>query len=761
MGGGRESAVKIGKLSAFSLAVILLLLGSYAQGQEGAAIKQIDILGSRRVDEGTIRFKLKTKVGEPFSVERLREDVKALYKLGFYDDISVESETFEGGLKLTFVFKEKPAIRSVRFQGNKGVKTEKLKEKIDLAEGGIASSAALSQNSERLRLFYEEEGYYLAKVEPVVERVSEREADVIFRIQEGEKFKLGEIRIVGAKGLKEKAIKKKMATKERYLLFFGGTLKREELKRDMDRIRAFYLDNGYLDIKVEEPQIALDLKRKRLVVSIRVEEGPQYKLGEVKVSGNTVFSTEEVLKALSIRARGIFSREVLQADLLRLTDRYAERGYLFADIAPNIKVDRERQVVDITLEVNEGRQAFVERIEISGNTRTRDKVIRREIYLVEGDVFNSRFLALSQRNLNNLGFFEDVRVETKRGSDPDKVRVEVTVKERPTGTFAIGGGFSSAEGLIFVTSLSQANLFGFGQRVALSAQLGTRINRYNFRFADPHILDTDNSLDLSLFNTRRSFREFVGFDEDAKGGSVGIGRRLYERIFGVLSYRYEDVKVFNLETNAPTEVRLQEGKSTTSSVGLSFTRDTRDNPMDPTRGLRLAASTEVAGGALGGDNFFTKYSGEASYFHLLFWKFIGHLRGNITLLEPFGGRELPIQEKIFLGGPNTIRGFRNFSISPIDPETGGRLGGSKAFFTNAELIFPITALSFLDMKGVVFFDAGNVFDDDLRLSFRTSAGLGVRLRTPLAPIRVEWGYNLSPKPGESSSQFHFTVGTAF
>lgn len=757
-----EAMRKLARLCALSWAVFCIIpVWARVYGQEEAIVKQIDIIGSRRVEEGTIRFKLKTRVGEAFSVETLREDVKALYKLGFYDDIAVESEPFEGGLRLVFVFREKPTIRAVRVQGNKKIKTQKIREKIDLVEGGIVSPLALAQNAERIRLLYEDEEYYLARVEHSVQKVSEQAVDVTFKIEEGPKLKVKEIRVVGAKGLKEKQIKKRMATKERFLLFFGGTLKREELKRDLDRIKAFYMDNGYLDVKVEEPKIELDAAKNGLRVVLRVEEGPQFRLGEVSVSGNTLFSSEQILGALRLKKGAIFSREALQAEILQLTDAYATRGYLFADIVPNIKVDRERRVVDLSLEIEEGRQAFVERIEISGNTKTRDKVIRREIPLIEGDVFNSQLLQLSRANLERLGFFEEVKVETKGGSAPDKVRVEVAVKERPTGAFTFGGGYSSVDGPLLTGSVSQANLFGRGQGLFLQAQIGGRANRYNIRFSDPHILDTDNSFDISLFNLRRSFKTFQGFDEDTIGGSIGVGRRLYEQIFGTLGYRYESVKIFNFQPNAPLEVVLQEGKSITSAVALGLRRDTRNNPLDPTRGLRLSGLFEVAGGLLGGENYFTRYLAEASYYRPLFWKVTGHVRGQITLVDSFGGRVIPVQERVFYGGPNTIRGFENFTVSPRDPATGGLLGGNKGFFVNNELIIPLYAP--FNVKGVIFFDIGNAYaeGEPFFSSIRTSVGVGTRFRTPVGPIRVEWGINLSPEPGEKKTQFHFTVGSFF
>lgn len=748
------------------LLFVLLLLGVRAAAQQEPIVKQIDIRGARRVDESTIRFKLKTQVGEPYSPGKVREDIRAIYALGFFDDVAVEADVFEGGLKLTYVLTEKPSIRHIRIEGSQALKEKKIREKIDLAEGAIIAPGALQQNAERIRLLYEEEGYVLAKVEPSIDRVSEREVDVLFRIQEGEKFNVRQIHIISTKGLKESQVKKVMETKPLFLFFFGGTLKREELQRDLDRIKAFYLDNGYLNIKVEEPQVEYDAPRRAIRITIRVDEGPQFKVSEVSVTGNTVFSREEILQDLALKPGGVFSRETLQKDILALTDRYSERGYLFVDVAPVTRVRAEERLVDISLELTEGRQAFVERINISGNLRTRDKVVRRDLLLVEGDVYNSRLLQKSRQNLVNTGFFDEVKVDTKRGSADDKVDIDVELKERPTGTFTIGGGFSSLDGPLFVVGLAQTNFFGLGQRASLNGQFGTRAARFNLQFSDPHVLDSDYSAAVNVFSERRNFRTFQGFNEDRRGGTLTVGHPLFEAVAGALTYRYEQVKIFDLESNAPfliqRQIAQQGERTTTSSMALGLSRDTRDNPLDPSRGLRLNTFYEYAGGVLDADNDFTKTGFEFGYFHPIIGKVIGHVRGSIQYGDGYGRTKiLPVQERFFLGGTNTIRGFRNFTVSPRDSQTEGLTGGNKAFFAQNEVIFPL--YNPINLKGVVFFDAGNVFAENqpFEATFRTGAGVGVRFTTPIGPVRVEYGFNLSPKSGERRTELHFAVGTFF
>jgi len=756
-------------LAASSLVLFLALAFGNAYGQEQTQVKQLDIKGSRKIDEATIRFKLKTRVGEPFSLEKIREDVKTVYRLGFYDDVAVDAEVFEGGLKITFILTEKPTIREVKIRGNKQITTDKIKEKLALAEGGVFSPQAVTANADKVRLFYEEEGYYQAKVLPQIDKTAEGEIAVTFQIDEGGKFETSTIRILGAKGLSEQEIKARMATRELFLFFFFGTLKRDELQRDLDRIKAFYLDNGYLDIKVGEPEIRVVEAKRTLEISIRVEEGPRYRVGEVRVTGNTVFSTEEVLKPLQIARQGIFSREVLQRDMLTLTDRYSERGYLFADIAPTINTDRESHIVDVGLEISEGKQAFLERIEISGNTKTRDKVIRREIPLIEGDLYNSRLLSRGRQNLNNLGYFEDVKIETRRGTSEDRVDIDVAVKEKPTGSFSIGGGFSSIDGVMGSGSITQDNFLGLGQRVSLSAQLGVRASRFVVNFFDPHILDTGTSLDVSLFNQRLLFNEQVGYDQDIKGGSIALGRRLYKQLFGTLGYRWETNRIFNLIATAPQLIKDQEGTNTTGRVSFGLSLDLRDNPRDPTRGFSGAATYQIAGTFLGGENKFQRLNLDLGYYHPLIWKLVGHVRGNLIVAEPYGGKDLPVQERIYLGGTNTVRGFKTFTLSPkvavLNPVTGTttdeRIGGNKAIYFNNEVMFPIYEP--LGLRGLLFFDAGNVWtkDESLSLDLRPTAGGGVRVATPFGLVRVELGLNLDKRAGESSSAVHLTVGSIF
>ena len=746
---------------------LLVVLPVLAGAQSQPLITQIDVEGARKVEEATVRFKLKSRVGDPYSPEVVREDLKALYALGYFEDIVVQAAVFEGGLRLIVQLHEKPSIQRIRLVGSRKLAEDKIKAKIDLVEGAIVPPGALVKNAEKIRLFYEEEGYYQVQITGREERLSPTETAVTFTIVEGEKFDVGEIKIVGNSVLKEKDIKGKLQTSEVFLFFFGGTLKREELHRDLDRIRAYYLDNGFLDIVVDEPDIQIDERRKRLRVVIRVQEGIQYRIGELTIKGVTLFPEAELRAGLRSQAGGIFSREGLQRDVVAITDRYAERGYLFADVAPVTDVQREQGTASISLEITEGRQAFINRIEIAGNVRTRDKVIRREIRLVEGDVFSSERLQASRRAMEGLNFFEEVKLDTRRTAEADKVTLSVDVKEKATGAFSLGGGFSSVDGVMGVASISQSNLFGLGKRIALSGQLGVNANRLNFVYTDPYFLDTNFLTEARAYNNDNRYQDSIGYDNQTVGASLTVGHRLFEEVIGSLTYYYEWIDIYNVLPTVSPLILRQVGVSETSGLTAVVARDTRDSAVEPTRGTRTRLQGTYAGGFLGAENNFTKGIAEASWYFPLSWRLVGHVRGLVEYGDSYSDTPfLPLQERFYLGGANTVRGFKNFTISPKDPlGTSTYTGGNKAFFGNLELIFPI--MEQMRMRGVAFFDFGNSLDE--RNSFgdlfstqpRMGAGLGVRFQSPLGAIRLEYGYNLDRREGEKRGVLHFTAGSTF
>ena len=756
-----------------------------ASAQDQPTVTQIDIRGARKVEEATVRFKLKSRVGDPYSPETVREDIKALYSLGYFEDIVVQADIFEGGLKLIFVLHEKPSIQTLRVVGNREIATDKILGKIDLVEGAIIPPGALLKNSEKIRLFYEEESYFRARVDATEERISPTEVAVTFTVFEGNKYDVTDIKIEGAHALKPKDVKSKMQTEPVFLFWFGGTLKREELNRDLDRIRAYYLDNGYLDIAVEEPKIEMDDQRHRITIVIRLEEGTQYRIAELNVKGNALFPESNIRTLIQSKVGGVFSREVMQKDVTAVTDAYAEFGYLFAVVDPVVDIQRDKSTAQVSFEITEGRQAFINRIDIAGNTRTRDKVLRREIPLVEGGVFNNRYLQIAKKNLEALGFFEEVKLDTKRTSTPDQVDVLVDVKEKATGAFTIGAGYSSTDGVMGVASISQGNLFGTGRAMSISGSLAQNANRAVFNYVDPHFWDSNYRTTFKAYYTATNYDESttaVTYNSDTVGTLVGVSHLLFERVFGDLSYVLEQVKLFDVTASAPTAVIEQSlvngGLSVTSEFIAALVRDTRDSFTEATRGTRVSLTGTYAGGpfAVGSyPNNFYKLIGEYSQYWPLPWmsslpwlaevKFTGHLRGSMMYGDSFSSTpELPAQERFYLGGQSTVRGFKNFTLGPKDAN-GGYTGGNKAWFTNAEMYFPISEAA--KLRGVIFFDTGqnlnetSSFDQLFSTKPGMGAGMGLRFNSPLGNIALDWGFNLSPQPGQKTQVLYFSAGQSF
>jgi outer membrane protein insertion porin family len=726
--------------------------------QQLPIVTEIEIKGLKRIEKGSILTKISQKIGEPLSTDKTASDIKTIYKMGYFDDVKVEIEPFEGGIKVIYVVKEKPTIISIQFSGNKKFEDSTLKEKITLTTGAIADITLINDNAIKLRKFYEEEGYYLAKVYPILRTIKEGEISVTYQIEEGDKVKIKRINIHGNKALSEGKIKKVMKTKERGLFSFvlgTGFYKKEEISADIERIKDLYHNNGFIKVTVAEPEIKLSDDKKSMFITINISEGEQYKVSSVNISGNKAFSVEEIKKRIKILPKTIFNKEILKKDITAITDLYSNNGYALVSVYPDLTPDENTKETTIVYRIEEGDKYFIGRIEISGNTKTRDKVIRREVRVDEGDVFDASALKRSYERINNLQFFEAVELTPK--PDPDKkiVDLDIKVKEKPTGFLSIGGGYSSVDKFIAMADITQANLFGKGQYIKLRGELGGRSSFYEISFRDPYFMDKPLSFGASIYNTTR---KYANFDRKSSGFEISFGKNFWEYWGASISYNYEKTTISNIETGASNIVREQEGTRTTSSISLSFGRDSRDNIIDPLSGSKNVIYTTFAG--LGGTNAFYKINLDSGWYFPLFDVTTIHLRGRVGYATGLFGKNLPLYERYYVGGIYTVRGLNYGDAGPKDINDEP-IGGTKQLILNAEYIFPIA--SELKLKGILFFDAGRsygageTFGSDLRYT----AGTGIRWISPMGPIRVEWGYNLDKRAGEPSSKVEFTFGTFF
>lgn len=741
-------------------ALIPFLLGiSDASTEATPLIKLIEMRGNKKIKDETIYANIKSRVGEPFSDETVQKDIKRLYSIGYFDDVRVEIDSFEGGLRLFFIFKERPTIISVDFQGNKEFEIDKLKENITITSGTISNPSLLSDNVEKIISLYQSEGYWHVKVFPVIREVSEDAVAVTFQIDEGQKVKIKGITIEGNKALSARKIKKVMKTKEWWLFSFitgSGVYTKEEIKADVERIRELYHSNGYIYVVISEPLITLSPDEKKLYIKISVSEGDQYRMGEIKVAGNTVFTDAELFKHVKSASGKIFNRTELGNDIDNILNLYMEKGYARSDIYPLVNVNNEKKTVDVIFSITEGEIFKIGKVEISGNTRTRDKVIRREVRLDEGDTFNNKLLKRSYQRINNMDYFESVSITPKPRVEEKLIDLDIKVKEKLTGMLSLGGGYSSIDKFMFFGEITQRNLFGKGLALSFKANLSSIRTEYKLSLSDPWFLDKPISASFSIYD--ESF-EFPDYDKRARGFSIGFGKELSEYIRGNIRYNLEEADIRNVSEDASSLIKDHEGVKVTSSISPSIWRDTRDNYLDPTSGTRHAFYTTFAG--IGGDNYFAKGLIDSAWYFPAKWNTTFSLRGRVGYASGFAGKELPLYERFYVGGINTVRGLGFGEAGPRNEE-GEKIGGDKELIFNAEYIFPIA--EDIKLKGLVFFDAGRSFDNDEDLSItelRPTAGIGFRWISPFGPIRLEWGYNLDRKEDESDSKIEFSMGMLF
>jgi outer membrane protein insertion porin family len=731
-----------------------------AQEEKPAVIKKIIIQGNNLIEEETIRTNLQTIEGSYFDPEIVSEDIRSLHRMGYFEDVQVDAVGFEGGLAVTFTIKEKPLITRVDFEGNKEVKTEDFMENIDVKPNTVVDDYEIRSTIEEVLFFLHEKGYYEATVDYRLDPITEGEYSLVFIVDEGPKLMVGKIEIIGNEEFSDRQIKKAMKTKEKGILSLftaRGKLKTRELEEDGLRILAFLYNNGHLKAKVDDPQISIDKEKNEITVTVTLTEGPRYRVGELNVTGDEYYTTEKILKEVKTAPGKVFKRDDFAKDILAVTTLYTDIGYAYANVDTPTELDDEQALVNITMSVDKGPLVNVGRIYITGNTITRDNVIRREIQLKEGELFSSKDLAQSRQRLMNLGYFDKVDVTTEPGPD-DLINIAVNVEERLTGTLTFGGGYSSEDGVGGIIRLTQDNLWGRGQKIQVSAEINQKSQEFNIYFADPAVFDSPYSFAIRTYNETR---EWDAYDEQSTGGNISVGRSLGGLVRGSLTYTLELVDVFNVIEDASPIIKSQEGENLTSKFTLRLHRDTRNHFFNPTRGSRHEVRGEWAGSYLGGDIHFQKYEAESVFYFPLFWKLVLSLHGEAGIIEGLKDEEVPIYELFFAGGLYSIRGLERRQASPKD-ETGEPIGGHKKVVFNVETIFPIAEAQ--GLLGLFFFDAGYAFDNDLAFDegrLRTSIGAGIRWLSPFGPFRLEYGYNVDPEPGEPGGQWQFSVGTAW
>jgi outer membrane protein insertion porin family len=729
---------------------------------EEKTVVEIVVLGNQKVTKDTITDKMKTKVGEQLSTTTLDQDLKDLFSLGFFDNLMVNLAPVGNGVEVAIIVVEKPTISAIVIKGNKKVKRKDLLKEITLHTFNILNEERLQESLEKMKAFYQEEGFYSVRIKTKTVRAGKSRIQVIFIIDEGPKCYVKKINFHGNDNFSSWTLRRKLQTKT-YSFFLSwitdaGILKKDQLSNDAKLLKSFYLSEGYVQVRISKAKITLDDNRKWIYLDYDIEEGDVFTMGKVEVVDPEDESgmTDNLLRVLQGKTGETFSNLKLQNDIETLSNFYADRGHAYVDIDPRTKIDPEKRTIDVSYHINRGTKFLFGRINISGNTKTRDKVIRRELRFSEGDLFSGSALKRSRERLNNTQFFSEADIQTIQNDD-ETIDVNVKVVEGSTGAFSIGLGYSTVDSIIGVANISQTNWLGKGLDATFNVELSGARQFYNIGLTDPYFLDMDMSAGLNIYNEEY---EYDAYDTVQQGFRVSVGKPIDEYTSWSAGYRWEKVKIDNISSTASDYILDEYGTSTTSQVYFSITRDKRDNYLFPTRGYKLKGTVVFAGGPLGFDNDFYKAILEGHKFYPFKWDSAFHLWGRVSYADGYSGQSLPLYERFYVGGLKTVRGFDFGEAGPED-ENGDVIGGTKELILSAEWIFSL--IDNMGLKGVVFYDAGKAFDDNEALSFdlRHSVGFGIRWKSPMGPLRIEWGFNLSPEDDEEDSVWDFSVGTFF
>lgn len=756
---------------------------------DDVTIDEIVLKGNRKNANEDLLYYIKQSAGAKLSLDVVSEDVKRLYKMKLYDDIQVDLDNVNGKNVLTYIFVEKPSVADIYFEGNDEISTSDLKEKIDLPIASPLDIDKINANADKLRDHYKEEGYFLAEINPEVRDREDGDKDIVFHIREYDKVKVKRITILGNEALSDEDIKGHIFTREASLLGLlsgAGQFKEEEFKHDLQRIPAWYSENGYPDAHVTDAQVQLSEDRSAMYITFKVEEGKYTTINSVSLEGDTLENDEDLQKLISLKPGDGFKLSALFDDVKKIQDYFGDRGYAYAQVEPRRKPGAEPNTIDITYDITPNEQVHIGKILITGNQKTEDKVIRREILVNEGEIYHGTRIHNSEASIQRTGYFEKVSVTTQTAKDKNTIDVLVDVTERSTGQFQIGAGFSSSESFIGTLQVSYDNFLGRGHFLSAQGTISKLRQLFNVQFFDPYFLDSKWRFRISVFNYEYVYTDFT---RESYGGNLGFGYPFTRDLTLDLTYTIENVNVStgSFGSSQRNLGSILEG-GLTSSINATLTWDKRNNRLLPTKGFMLQGSIDVADEYLGSQNEFIRFLGRARGYYPLFWDIVFKANLELGYIANWNApdKEVPIFERFFVGGPNSVRGFERSSLGPTrsfttnvtDPTstlTNFQIGGNKEIVFNAELEIPI--IKSMNISGVVFFDMGNAYNENQDLSLkldwfadndeekdslmRSAMGFGFRWMSPMGLLRFEWGFPLAPKKDEDTVVFEFSIGNAF
>jgi outer membrane protein insertion porin family len=719
-------------------------------------IARIEIKGNRKIDASAIIAQIKSKTGNNFFEAEIDADIKTIFKMGFFLDVTAEATSTSEGKVITFIVREKGLISEILINGNKELSKDDIQEVLTIKTRQNLNQEKIKEDVEKIKTLYDNKGYYNVEINDKVEQDGEKDFRVIFNIKENDKLYIKSIAFEGNEAYSTKELKKMMSTSEHGIFSFitdSGLLKRDQLKQDIGKLSAYYFNNGFINSQVGEPEITID--KKGIYIKIKIKEGKRFKVDKVEISGDLLEKPKaELWKFLKTKKGDNYNREAIMRDIDFLTQTCNDEGYANADINPKINTRENEQLVDVDFQITKGELVYINHINIAGNTITRDKVIRRQLEVVEGDLYSSSKLRSSYANLNKLRYFEEADFQTEKGPDKSKVDINIRVKEKSTGMFMVGAGYSSVDQAVIMGQITQQNFLGYGQILSLKASLGSTTNNIDLSFTEPWLFDLPLWSQANIWKYKKDYDSYT---LDSRGAGLTLGYPLWEKIVGYVGYKLTADDISDVSASAPFQIKDQEGQLITSAVTLSLIRDTTNDYIFPSNGTKTNISVTHAGGPLQGDANYTQYSASLYAFYPLPLDVVFGVKSRIGYIQGHDGVEIPIFSRYVLGGINSLRGFRY--VGPTNPGTEDTIGGTTMLLFNVELVFPFIKES--GMKIVAFYDAGNAWNDRYYLDdLRQSVGLGIRWYSPIGPLRLEYGHIINGKGlnDDSSGRWEFTIG---
>ena len=735
-----------------------------AQARRGDVIQRIAVEGTNRIDPETVGSYLQIKVGEPFDAAKIDQSLKALFATGLFADVTIRRD----GATLVVRVIENPIINRIAYEGNRKIKDSEIAAEVPLRARSVYSKAQVEAAVKRILEIYRATGRFGATVTPKIIELEQNRVNLVFEINEGDVTAIRRIRFVGNRYFSDGDLQEEIETKESAFWRFFGTsdvYDADKLAADRDKLRKFYLSRGFAEMRVVSAVAELAPDKSAFFITFTIHEGDRYRFGKVDVVSNLKgVQGEQFQRGLRMREGQRFDGDKIEATVDSLTTTAGSMGYAFVRVNPVLTPDRENKTVAVTYDIREGPKVFIERIEIKGNLRSRDEVIRREMRISEGDAFNAERIRITQRRLNNLDFFEKVDIQPREGSAPDKAIVTITVQEKATGELSLGAGYATDEGVLGSIGLREKNFMGRGQDLNSRVFLSQRSFGADVSYTEPYFLDRNLAFGIDLFRRDRDFSSEGGFSTRETGFRVRLGWRITEELTQLVAYDLTDKSIRNVSETASPLIQAEKGKTTTSQVSTALTYDTRDNRFFPTEGFVLSGTVSYAG--LGGSTNYVKGIGRGAVHYTVTPGLVLSFLGEVGIVYGIG-EDVRLNDRFFIGG-DTLRAFRVGGVGPRDRFTGDSLGANKYYVVTAELSFPLGLPKELGIQGRVFSDIGSAFDIDIdspriieRVGPRIAAGVGLSWNSPFGPLRIDLGFPLLKFEGDRTQVFHFRFGARF